>query len=155
MVWIILFIISALAMVILVPRRRIWELLAFGIVGGFALAMAVQYVAVVLLELWSFNYVQIAAWRGIPLFVAAAWLPTTIIFAHFLGYLRSSTGILLYVVGFSLATAGLEYAFVLMGYRSYINWMFPYTAALAIVLHGILALYILTFARERRRVRYR
>ena len=66
MVWIILFIISALAMVILVPRRRIWELLAFGIVGGFALAMVVQYAAVVILELWSFNYVQIAAWRGIP-----------------------------------------------------------------------------------------
>ena len=155
LVWIILFLISALAMVILVPRRRIWELLAFGIIGGFALAMAVQYVAVVLLNLWRFNYVQIAAWRGIPVFVAAAWMPTVIIFAHLLSYLRSSTGILLYVVGFSLATAGLEYAFVLMGYRSYVNWMFPYTVALAIVLHGILALYILTFARERRRVRYR
>ncbi|KAF0195110.1 MAG: hypothetical protein FD169_1565 [Bacillota bacterium] len=155
LVWIILFLISALAMVILVPRRRIWELLAFGIVGGLALAMAVQYVAVVLLKLWSFNYLQIAAWRGIPLFVAGAWMPSVIIFAHFLSYLRSSTGILLYVVSFSLVTAGLEYTFVLMGYRNYLNWMFPYTAALAIVLHGILALYILTFARERRRVRYR
>ena len=142
-------------MVVLVPRRRIWELMAFGIIGGFALAMAVQYVAVVLLDLWSFNYLQIAAWRGIPIFVAAAWMPTVIIFAHFLSYLRSSTGILLYVVGFSLAASALEYAFVLMGYRNYDNWSFPYTAGLAIVLHGLLAMYILTFARERHRVRYR
>lgn len=154
LIWVILFIISALAMLILVPRRRIWELLAFGVVGGFALAMVVQFVAVVVLGLWTFNYLQVASWRGIPIFVAAAWMPTVIIFAHFLTYLRSTTGIFLYVVGFSLAAAALEYAFVLTGYRAYERWSFPMTAALAIALHAVLAVYVLAVDRRRGKVRY-
>lgn len=154
LVWIILFVLSALAMVVLVPRRRIWDLLAFGIVGGFALAMGVQYLAVVVFNFWSFNYTQLASWQGIPIFVAAAWMPATIIFAHFLHYLRTTTGIFLYVVGFSVATALLEYAFVLMGYRNYVNWSFPYTVALAIGLHAVLALFALNLTRSHERVRY-
>lgn len=152
--WVVLFILSALAMLILVPRRRIWELLAFGTVGGFVLAMMVQYVAVVHLRLWSFHYLQFASWRGIPLFVAAAWMPAVIIFAHFLAYLRSTTGIFLYVVGFSLATAALEYAFVAMGYRDYERWSFPLTAILAIALHAMLAVYVLAMERRGEKVRY-
>lgn len=155
LVWVILFIMSALAMLVLVPRQRIWELLAFGIIGGLGLAIVVQYAAVVLYKLWSFNYLELAAWRGIPLFVAAAWLPTVIIFAHYLSYFRTSTGILFYIVGFALATALLEYAFVLAGYRYYNNWSFLHTAGLAIALHSLLALYLLIFASERRKLRYR
>ena len=151
-VWILLFILSAIGMLVLVPRKRIWELLAFGIVGGLGLALLVQYLAVVQFNLWSFNYLQIASWRGFPVFVAAAWFPAVIIFAHFLGHIKGTTSTFLYVIGFSLATALLEYVFVLMGYRQYVNWSFPLTAALAIGLHTLLAIYLLYIADVRKQV---
>jgi hypothetical protein len=148
LVWIILFTLVAIGMLIFVPRREILKLLPFGVVGGFLLAAIIQIVAVWVLGLWSFNYTQIASYRGIPIFLTLVWLPTVIIFGHWLLQIRSGTGRFFFTAAFALATVALEWAFVFTGYRQYHRfWNVFYTALLALVLHYLLAWYLLSVRR--------
>lgn len=145
LVWVLLFILAALAMLVFVPRRDILKLLPFGTVGGFILAMLVQIAAIWYLRIWKFNFTEIASWRGIPIFLAAAWMPVTIVFGYWLLQIRSTTGRFFYIAGFAIGTALLEFGFVLTGYRAYLRfWNIFYTAVLAIVIHYILGWYLLS-----------
>ncbi|MGI6358197.1 MAG: hypothetical protein ACOX2K_05850 [Bacillota bacterium] len=144
LVWVLLFILAAIAMLVLVPRRDVIKLLPFGVVGGFLLALAVQWVAIHLLRIWRFNFTQFASYRGIPLFLALSWVPATIIFGYWLRQIRSNTGRFFFIAAFALGTVLLEWAFVLTGYRTYLRyWNVFYTAILALVLHYLLAWYLL------------
>ena len=128
----------------LVPRRDVVRLLPFGIVGGFLLALAVQWVAVSLLRIWRFNYTEFASYAGIPLFLALSWMPTMIIFGHWLQQIRSNTGRFFFIAAFAVGTVLLEWAFVFTGYRDYLRyWNVFYTAILALAIHYLLAWYLL------------
>ncbi len=144
LVWVLVFVLATLAMLVFVPRRDILKLLPFGTVGGFILAVLIQIAAVWYLRIWKFNFTEIAAWRGIPIFLAAAWMPLTILFGYWLLQIRSATGRFLYIAGFALATAALELGFVLTGYRTYLSfWNIFYTAGLAVLIHYVLGWYLL------------
>lgn len=148
LVWVLLFILAAIAMLVFVPRRDVIRLLPFGIVGGFLLAVAIQWAAVLYFRVWRFNYTEFAAYRGIPLFLTLAWMPITIIFGHWLLQLRTGTGRFFYVAGFALGTVVLEWLFVITRYRVYLRyWNLLYTAILALVLHYLLAWYLLATRR--------
>jgi hypothetical protein len=150
LIWILLFLFLTVVMLVLVPRQRIWELFAFGVVGGFLLALVIQYLAVLRFNWWSFNFLQFASWRGIPLFVAAMWFPSVIIFAHFLKEMKSTTTIFLYILAFGAVTTATEYALVYLGYRQYGNWNVLMTFALAVGIHSLLAGYLLYVSGNRR-----
>lgn len=135
-------------MLIFVPRRDVVRLLPFGTVGGFLVAVAIQWVAVRYLRVWKFNYTDFASYRGIPLFLTLAWMPITIIFGHWLLQIRNATGRFFYVAGFALGTVVLEWVFVLTGYREYLRyWNILYTAILALVIHYLLAWYLVATRR--------
>lgn len=143
LLWIIYFLLAAIAMLILVPQRDIVRLLPFGLVGGFGIAAIVQMIAVWYMRLWRFNYTELASYRGIPIFIALSWMPLTIIFGRWLLAIRSGTGRFFYIAAFALATVGLEWGLLLAGYLVHRNWNIFYTAILALVLHYLLAWYLL------------
>jgi len=148
LVWVLLFILAAIAMLVFVPRRDVIKLLPFGVVGGFLVALVVQWLAVTVLRVWKFNYTDFAAYRGIPLFLTLAWMPITIIFGHWLLQIRQGTGRFFYIAAFALSTVLLEWMLVLTRYRVYLRyWNLFYTAALALVLHYLLAWYLLSTRR--------
>lgn len=148
LVWVLLFILAAIAMLVFVPRRDVIKLLPFGTVGGFLVAVAVQWIAVQVMGVWRFNYTDFAAYRGIPLFLTLSWMPVTIIFGHWLLQIHTGTGRFFYTAGFALSTVLLEWLLVLAGYRVYLRfWNLLYTAALALVLHYLLAWYLLSAKR--------
>lgn len=148
LVWVLLFILAAIAMLVFVPRRDVIRLLPFGIVGGWLVAVAIQWVAVQMLRVWRFNFTEFASYRGIPLFLTLAWMPLTIVFGHWLLQLRTGTGRFFYTAGFALGTVALEWLLVLARYRVYLRyWNVVYTAVLALVIHYLLAWYLLSTRR--------
>jgi len=149
MVWIDLFLIASIVMLIAVPRRRIIQLLPFGVVGGFILALVIQFIAVPWLHLWRFDILGVASVHGIPVFLALAWLPATIIFAHFLPAMRSLVSLIAYILAFAAGASLLEFGFVYFGYRSFIHWNIYLTFLLGAALHSSLAYYFLTVEHAR------
>lgn len=143
LVWIIYFLLAAIAMLILVPQRDIVRLLPFGLVGGFGIAAIVQMIAVWYMRLWRFNHTALAAYRGIPIFLALSWLPLTIIFGSWLLAIRTGTGRFFFIAAFALATVGLEWGLLRTGYMVHRRWSIFNTAILALVLHYLLAWYLL------------
>ncbi|WP_459836433.1 hypothetical protein [Halanaerobaculum tunisiense] len=128
-------------MFFLVPLEKIKELLPFGLVGGFVLAVIIQYLAVDLLKLWRFN-VAFLSFKGIPIAVLLAWIPPVIVFRYFWFRIGSALGKMLYILFFALSTTAFEYASVLFNYRDYLNWNVFLTFALALVVHLGLGYYI-------------
>ncbi len=148
LVWVLLFMMAAIAMLVFVPRRDVIRLLPFGIVGGWLVAVAIQWVAVQILRVWRFNFTEFASYRGIPLFLTLAWMPLTIVFGHWLLQIRTGTGRFFYTAGFALGTVVLEWLLVLASYRVYLRyWNVVYTAVLALVIHYLLAWYLLSTRR--------
>jgi len=142
-IWIVYFLLAAIAMLVLVPQREIVRLLPFGIVGGAVIASIVQTIGVWYLRLWRFNHTQMLAYRGIPVFLVLSWLPLMIIFAYWLLSLRTGTGRFFYIAAYALATVGIEYLLLRTGFMVHRSWSILRTALLALGLHYILAWYLL------------
>ncbi len=142
------FILLVLINLVLVPRKRIIELLPFGLVAGMGLALLIQIMAVWYLGLWRWRYLEPLGWRGLPLFIAAAWIPAEVIFAHYVEASPSQTTPL-YVIGFAAIATLVEWWFVRGGYHVPIHWNLVYTFALGLAVHTLLSLYLLAVARRR------
>ncbi|MHB8756990.1 MAG: hypothetical protein ACYC6V_03120 [Bacillota bacterium] len=133
----------------LVPPRRFGALLPIGLIGGFFLTLAIQYLAIDVLDLWRFNL----AFAGptiylTPLWLLIAYVPEVILFIHH--YPVNNVSRVFYIVLFALANTLIEWAFVGAGLRSYIHWNVLFTFALAVVVHLIvLGLYVATGGREK------
>lgn len=142
LVWVEFFILVSIMMLVLVPRERIVQLLPFGLVAGFVVAFIIQVLAVSILQLWSFNHLSFISFRGIPIFVVLAWIPSTIIFAHLV--ISSNTTIILYILpfGFALISTIVEYLFVHFGYRTYLRWNVLATFLLALAIHSAMTFYL-------------
>ena len=67
LVWFTFFVVSLVVMLVLVPSDKLRRLLAFGLIGGSALAYLVQWVAVNWLRLWGFNHLAFLSVQRIPL----------------------------------------------------------------------------------------
>lgn len=141
LVWFYLFAIVSLILFLLVPREEILNLLPFGLVGGFVVALILQYFAVNVFRWWEFNYAWIEIFNT-PLWVSLSWIPPVIIFAYFWSITNSIWGKLIYVFSFALITTIAEYISVLIGYRKYLNWNVYLTLVLAFVIHFLLGSYL-------------
>lgn len=126
---------------LLVPRTEIINLVPFGLLAGFVLAFVLQYLAVNVFRWWKFKYAFIEVFNT-PLGVSLSWIPAVMIFAYFWPLAISKLGKLIYVFIFALGTTIVEYSFVLLGYRKYINWHVGLTFILALIIHLLLASYL-------------
>ena len=142
LVWFTFFVVSLVVMLVLVPSDKLRRLLAFGLIGGSALAYLVQWVAVNWLRLWGFNHLAFLSVQRIPLGLVLAWFPSTVIFGHYFEYMHSFLTRLLYILGFALLGAVIEYGFVLAGYHYYLNWSVVNTFLLGAAIHTVLATYL-------------
>lgn len=140
-VWIYLFVVLMIILFLLVPKEKIIKLLPFSFVAGFGLALVLQYFAVNIFRWWEFNYGLINLFNA-PLGVSLSWMPAVIIFAYFWPLAISKLGKLIYTFIFALGTTVVEYSFVLLGYRRYINWSVLLTFILAFIIHLLLASYL-------------
>ena len=141
--WVNFFLLAAVAMLILVPRRAIMKLLPFGIVGGFILALLIQIVAVSYLRVWRFNFVGSLAYQGVPVFGidmdALDDCVRLLVADYTIDY-----GRFFYIAAYAVATVALEWTLVWAGYRVYLRyWNLLYTTLLALILHYILGWYLL------------
>lgn len=141
LVWFYLFLGLTIILFLLVPKDEIIKLLPFGLITGFGLAFILQYFAVNIFRWWKFNYAFLEILHT-PLGVSFSWIPAVMIFAYFWPLADSKVGHLIYVIIFSLGTTIVEYSFVLLGYREYINWNLYLTFFLAFGVHLLLAFYL-------------
>ena len=141
LVWFYLFAVLTIILFLLVPKDEIINLLPFGLLAGFVLALLLQYFAIHVFKWWKFNYALIKVFNA-PLGVSLSWVPAVMIFAYFWPLAISKLGKLIYVFIFAFGTTIVEYSFVLLGYRKYINWNVGLTFILAFGIHLLLASYL-------------
>ncbi len=148
LVYPVFFMMLTIIMLVMVPRRRIVDLLPFGLIGGLGIALLVQSAAILYLGLWQWKYTEPFGWRGLPLFISAAWIPVEIIFAHYI-HETPKEMTLPYVLGFAGAATAVDWWFVRGGYQVPIRWSVFSTFVLGLVIHALLALYVLSVSRRR------
>lgn len=141
LVWLLFFIAVTLITVAFVSRERIATLLPFSLWAGAGLALVIQYIAVNMLHLWRFNFIQFPIF-GIPLFLILAWTPAEILFGSFLSRFHSFQSTALLVIGFAALSTLMEWAFEAFGYRTLLNWSLLGTFILALAVHSFLAYYL-------------
>lgn len=145
LVWILFFTVVTLLMFILVPREKIAKLLPFGLIGGCAVALIIQLVAVPMMGLWGFRKGALLAFRGIPLGIVLAWGPATIIFGAYFEYTRSFTARLLYILAFAGIAAVINYGFLRSGYLHHYRWSTLADFLLGAAVHSVLSVYLARF----------
>lgn len=148
MIWAIVFVVSTILMVVVVPRRQVADFLLFGLVGGLGVALVMLYFFVPLLGYWRFAPADILTFQGIPLLLAMAWIPIEIIYGW---ALTRGEGLapFLAVIGFPLAATLGHYGLILNGNLAYAHWSLSKTFLLALFIHAGLAAYILAQVRPR------
>ena len=139
LVWVYFFLALLVGMFFLVPKEEIINLLPFGIVGGFIVAIVIQHLAINIFDWWKFNTAFIA-WANIPLGILAAWVPPVIIFGYYFPRIKFNWSL---VLAFAVGATVIEYLFVLTDYRDYINWNVYLTLGLGLIIHLGLAVYLL------------
>ncbi|MBM7557906.1 CBO0543 family protein [Halanaerobacter jeridensis] len=141
LIWIYLFAGLTILLFLIVPRKQVMKLLPFGFIAGFGLAFILQYFAVNIFRWWKFNYALVDVLNA-PVGVSLSWVPAVMIFAYFWQEADSKLKQLIYIIIFSLGTTIVEYSFVILDYRQYINWNVYLTFILAFIIHSILAAYL-------------
>ncbi|MFW6243001.1 MAG: CBO0543 family protein [bacterium] len=145
-IWLYLAAILTILTFLLVPVGKIKELLGFGLVGGFLLAVIVQIIGISL-NLWSYNS-GFLVFYNFPLGVALMWFPAVVIFAYFFNNGESLMTKILVIFGWSFITALITYGSVQYGFREFIHWNIYYDLILAVFLHSILGYYLFIKRRE-------
>lgn len=139
----IFFILLVLGMLILVPRKRIFELFSFGLVAGVFLAAGIQVLAVHVLRLWEFNFlVPPLDLFDIPVFILLSWGVAEILFAHLLPK-HNYFWAFLFVIAFSLASALVEWFFNKKNLIVFLRWHTILTFFLAVGIHIALGYYLI------------
>ena len=139
--WLLLFIVTWAVVLLVVPWDRVVGLLLASFLSGAVLALIINLIGVPVLGLWRFPASMVTL-LGIPVFLLLAQMAEMILFMHYWVHLpggSSEKG--LYVIAFSLATTGLAYLAMLMGYVIFINWNILYFLVVAFAVH-LLALLI-------------
>ena len=141
--WIDLFVIYMLAMIILVPRPAIIRLLPAGVFGGFGQAIVTLGLLVTVFGLWRFNYDNVFALAGIPVFIALAWIPEVIVFSYYLEHLSTQGEIYAYLTAFSMMTALFIHWLYKADFLTYHGWNSFLTIPVAFLLHLSVAYYVI------------
>ena len=71
-------------MFLLVPWKRVQQLLVLGILFGLILGIANYYIMQNMVNGWSYQFVDLYSVRHVPVVLTLAWIPYKIIFIHLL-----------------------------------------------------------------------
>ncbi len=130
------------AMVLIVPWERIRRLALFTFLFGVLFPFAVIGVMQNLLGLWSYRAVDPVTIADIPVFLAVAWAPALVLFAHFMVQYRSRALRLLLLLTAGAGVAGMQYFHLINGNLVFQNWTLFGSFLLGVGLH-ILMLMVL------------
>lgn len=129
----------ALLMLLLVPPERIRALLPFGLIFGVGLPFVVIGVMQNWLGYWTYRQVDPVTLAGIPVFLAVAWFPAVITFAHLLVQYRSPLLRLLLWLAIAAAVTLLQHALSVNNMLSLHDWTSTGTFILTLLIHAGLA----------------
>jgi len=143
MPWIILAVVAWVVGLLAVPQEDFRRLVPFGLIAGFGLALVINLFGGPILHLWSFRQ---AAWPilGIPFWVLLAWVPSVILFVHFLP--DRSLPRLGWLLLFPAVYTALDYYFLRAGLRFFsANWNLPFAFLLSLGTHLlVLSFYLIS-----------
>lgn len=122
-------------MFLVVPWARIRALLPVGLVGGLGVAITLIYLMQNVLGIWVFRDVDIVTVAGLPVLLAAAWVPIVIVFSHLLAQYRGVALLLVTLLGFPLGATAIHALLVAMGMLSYTNWNLVLTFLVSLGIH--------------------
>jgi len=145
MPWIILAIVVWVVGLLAVPQEDFRRLVPFGLIAGFALALLINLLATPILRLWGFRQL---AWPilGIPFWILLAWVPSVILFVHFLP--DNSLARLGWIILFPAIYTAIDYYFLRLGLRFYSPiWNLPYAFLLSLGTHLLILSYYLVSVR--------
>jgi len=134
------------ALYFLVPRDKIKEHTAFGLVAGPVLGLILLYFMSSRFGFWRFGPIDFFI-MDIPLFMALIWYPLEVGFAYY--FLHSNnTGMYLTVILFLPVLASLSHlALIQLNLLSYQNWSLLATFIQSLIIHSVLAVYLYFTAR--------
>jgi hypothetical protein len=133
--WLLLFIVTWVAVLLVVPWDRVVRLLLPSFLSGAILSLIINLIGVPILGLWRFP-ASLVALMGIPVFLLLAQMAEMVLFLHYWVHLPGGSAEKgLYVIAFSLVTTGLAYFTLLMGYVIFINWNILYFLVVSFAVH--------------------
>lgn len=138
-------------MLLVVPLERIRQLALFGVIFGVGLPFLVIGVMQNLLGFWTYRAVDPVTLAGIPVFLAFAWAPAVIMFAHFMVQYPSPLLRLLLWLTVGAGVTWLQYLHLVNNMLTFQNWTLAGTLLLTLVLHAglLLALHLIGYLRLR------
>jgi hypothetical protein len=142
---------ATLVMLWLVPRHQIGRLFPLGVVAGFVVAIFLLIIMQNVLHLWSFYRVDIFTIGGVPLALAATWIPLMITFAGLQLNATHRWQRIVYIFLFPLLATVANGLLVWNQMLVYNNWTSPATYGISLVIHSATAAYVLNVGKASRR----
>jgi hypothetical protein len=143
MPWILLAVVLWVVGLLAVPQESFRRLMPFGIIAGFGLALLVNILCSSVLGLWRFTSLS---WPilGVPFWIFLAWVPSVIIFVHFLP--GDSLARLGWLLAFPAIYTAVEFLYLRAGLRIFSShWNLMAAFLLSLGLHiFILAYYLIS-----------
>ena len=143
MPWILLAVVMWVIGLVAVPQESFRRLMPFGIIAGFGLALLVNILCSSVLGLWRFTSLS---WPilGVPFWIFLAWVPSVIIFVHFLP--GDSLARLGWLLVFPAIYTAVEFLYLRAGLRIFSShWNLVAAFLLSLGLHiFILAYYLIS-----------
>ena len=143
MPWIILAVVIWIVGLIAVPQENFRRLVPFGLIAGFGLALLINILGSSILGLWGFARLS---WPllGIPFWIFLAWIPSVILFVHFLP--EDSLARLGWLLAFPAIYTAVEFLYLRAGLRVYSShWSLPSSFILSLGVHVfVLAYYLIS-----------
>jgi hypothetical protein len=143
MPWILLAVVMWVVGLLAVPQESFRRLMPFGIIAGFGLALLVNILGSSVLGLWRFTSLS---WPilGVPFWIFLAWVPSVVIFVHFLP--GDSLARLGWLLAFPAIYTAVEFLYLRAGLRIFSShWNLMAAFLLSLGLHiFILAYYLIS-----------
>lgn len=128
-------------LVIFVPRERYKELFWFGLTWGFLLNSIMVFLISEVFNLFYYERVMPFIMFGAPLWLTFAWIPTIMLYLHFLPERDEWYMFPLYLIGFGVAGMEIDGVLNRGGLLLYNHWTPFYRFLLAIGLFYLVALH--------------
>lgn len=135
------FIASTGLLLLALPRKETGQFWRVGLVGGFGTALLLTYLMSNIFGFWKFVAGDIIL-GGIPLFLAATWLPLVIMYCYFVSKSREILHLILATAGFAALATAAHWYFIRTDILIYSGWSLLYTFILAAVIHTAVLYYL-------------
>ncbi len=125
-----------------VPREEVRHLLPFGLTFGFGTAIILLLLMQNIYNFWQFIQTDFLYLFNIPLLISAAWIPTVIIFAH---WVKNEVSFMRLLVTISLFAGGatlVHYFLIANQMLVYENWSLVLTFTVSFIIHVVITGYL-------------